>query len=259
MSDITGTGATEEATVRYLRSPLDALRLAVFVLIGMALLAITLGFEDSILGFEEDVLRLFGFLGRTAERVLFGGVMLLQILILIGALLLPLVIERYRLLGYFLVASLSAIALMSLVDGLVERQVSSVAENRLAEQAGLADTGTVAVASLAQIAAIFVVAAPFVSRRWRRAGSITITLVVLVRLLVAVRLPADLLLTLPLGAACGAAVLLLFGRPDRRPTHAAIRAGLVGAGLSATDLQPGVVRTGGTEWYDATLDDGTGL
>ena len=225
----------------------------------MVILAIALVFEDSIVGFEEDLIALFGFLSPGAERVLYGAVVVFQLLVVAGLLAFPLFTGRHRLVGYIALASVVALALMALVDGVVERQVSSALDNRLAERAGLSDSGTTAVMSAAQMAAMFVVAAPFVGRRWRRAGAIAMTAVVLIRLLVATTLPADLFVALPLGAACAAAVLLLFGRPDRRPTESAIEAGLTEAGLPVTRLWAASVDAKGSTPYFATLDDGSGL
>ena len=78
---------------------------------------------------------------------------------------------------------------------------------------------------------------PFVSAKWRRAGTATLAVVVMLDLVVAAELPASLAVAVPLGEACGVAVLLAFGRPDRRPTLAAIRSALVGSGLPVTDVR----------------------
>ena len=79
--------------------------------------------------------------------------------------------------------------------------------------------------------------APFVSVRWRRAGMASIAVLVLLRFLASAQLPADLIVALPLGAAVGAGVLLAFGRPDHRPTLAAIRVALTESGLPVGDVR----------------------
>ena len=177
----------------------------------------------------------------------------------LALLVIPLATKRYRLFGYLFAASIIASVLMALVDALVERQVSTLLVNELAERAGISDDVSVGPAGLAQLVAVFVAFGPFVSRRWRRAGAVTVVTVTLLSLLVSRRLPTDMFVALPLGAACGAAMLLAFGRPDRRPTLSAIRAALVDAGLSIEEVHPAVVDARGSTPYFATLADGTGL
>jgi hypothetical protein len=54
-------------------------------------------------------------------------------------------------------------------------------------------------------------------------------------------------------------VLFAFGRPDRRPTIAAIRTALTNSGLPVTDVRPAKVDARGSTPYFATLDDDAGL
>lgn len=80
--DVSGVGATQEEIRRYVRSPEDVLRLVVFATITLVLLGLTVWVEDSILGFEQDIIALFGFLSPTIERVLLGS---LEVVIAIEA------------------------------------------------------------------------------------------------------------------------------------------------------------------------------
>ncbi len=253
--DVTGTGAAQESTVDYVRSPRDALRLASFLLTGLVVLGVTLAFEDAVLGFELDLVNLFDFLGPQAERVLHGAVVVFQVAILVALLGFPLATGRYRLVGYLVVAGVAAVVVMAAIGSQVDRQTLTELDNLIAERAGLDDSPTDAARVIALLSALFVVMGPWASRRWRRAGAVAITAVALVRLLVATRLPADLLLALPVGATCGAAVLLAFGRPDRRPTIEAIASGLADAGLSVTEIHPATVDARGSTPYFATLTD----
>ena len=258
-ADVSGVGAGQEEIRRYVRSPEDVLRLIVFSSVTLVVLGITLWVEDSILGFEEDIVALFGFLSPTVERVLLGSLEVLIVVVTLALLVIPLATKRYRLFGYLFAASIIASVLMSLVDALVERQVSTLLVNELADRAGIGDDVSVGPAGLAQLVAVFIAFGPFVSRRWRRAGAVTIVTVTLLSLLVSRRLPTDMFVALPLGAACGAAMLLAFGRPDPRPTLAAIRSALVETGLPIAEVHPAVVDARGSTPYFATLADGTGL
>ena len=257
--DVTGAGATQEWTRGYVRSSVDVLRLVVFAATALVLFGLAVGVEDSILGLERDLVDLFGFLSPSIERVLQGLLDIAIVFIVLAVWLLPLFLKRYRLFGYVFAASVAAMLLMTGIDSVVDRLTPETLTNRVAERAGIDVSVADGVVGAAQLAAIFIAVAPFVSRRWRRAGMVVTALLVVGRLIVTPRLPVDLLLALPVGAAVGTAVLLAFGRPDRRPTLAAIRAGLAAAGLPVSEVHVAKVDARGSTPYFATLDDGTGL
>jgi len=258
-SDRTGSGASEEITRRYVRSPQDVLRLITFALVSLTFIGITIWLEDAVIGVEEDIIELFGFLTPSIERVLHGSIEVVSALVLLGIYLVPLFVKRYRLFGYIALASISSSILMRAVRWLVDRETSTSVLNELAERAGITESVPSSTIALAQVAATFIVVGPFVTRRWRRAGAVTIAVLFLLRLLVSVRLPAEAFLAIPIGALCGAAVLLALGRPDRRPTLGAIQAALGEAGLSVSEVHAASVDARGSTPYFATLDDGTGL
>lgn len=141
---------------------------------------------------------------------------------------------------------------------LVDRNVSTEAANELAARAGITNDVSSSVVGLAQLSALFITVGPFVTRRWRRAGGLIMATVVLLRLLVSAELPSDVLLALPLGATCGTAVLLAFGRPDRRPTLEAIATALGEAGLPVQEVHVASVDARGSTPYFATLDASEG-
>ncbi|MDX2379710.1 MAG: flippase-like domain-containing protein [Acidimicrobiia bacterium] len=257
--EIVGSGATEEVIRRYVRSPEDVLRLVVFATVTLTLLALATWVEDSIVGLERDLIELFGFVTPAIERVLHGTVEVIVVVATLLVWLVPLVTKRYRLFGYIISASLVASVLMSAAHWFVDREVGSLAVNELAARAGITTDVGSGIVGLAQLAAIFITVGPFVSRSWRRAGAVTMAVVVLLRLLVSSELPSDIVLALPLGATCGAAVLLAFGRPDRTPTLGAIAAALGDAGLPVDGVHPASVDARGSTPYFATLGDGTGL
>jgi glycosyltransferase 2 family protein len=260
-TDRTGAGATEQETRRYVRSPEDVLRLVVFSVVTLAVVGLTLWVEESILGFEADLLELLDVVSPAVIRVVNGATELVWAVLVIAAYLVALSTRRYRLLGYMVTASLATFAVMSGIDRLLDREGSNAVDNALlaAADADIGDSIANGVVRLAQLTAMFIVIRPFVSRRWRNAGIVTITVMLLFDLLVSVRLPVDLFVAIPVGAVVGTGVLLAFGRPDRRPTMAAIGAGLREAGLPIADIQPAKVDARGSTPYFATLDDGTGL
>lgn len=258
-SDLTGAGQHQEVTRRYDRSPQDVLRSVVFAVVSVSLLALTIGLEDAVVGVEADIVELFGFVSPSIERVLHGGVEIAALLIGLGIYLTPLITRRYRLFGYVALASVTSMLLMSGAQWIVDREASLIVVNELANRAGI--TGGTASGSigLAQMSATFVVLAPFVTRRWRRAGAVTIVVFLLVRVLVSPRLPAEVFLSVPIGALCGSIVLFALGRPNRRPTIDAIRAALLAAGLPTTEVHAADVDARGSTPYFGTLVDGTGV
>ena len=259
LSDVTGRGAQEEGTRRYTRSPEDVLRLVIFASLTLLLLGLTKWAADSIIGLERDLIELLGVVSPTIERVLEGAIEIIGFVVLLGLLAIPLITKRYRLFGYIFGASIIASLSMRALEEFVTRDAASTVVNELAARAGIEVQTVTAAPGLASTAAMFIVVAPFVTRRWRRFGAGLIALITLVTIVVSARLPADALLALPLGALCGTIVLLAFGRPDRRPTLSAIEAALRDAGLPVTEVRQAKVDARGSTPYFATLDGGTGL
>src|SRR5262245_45968262 len=160
--------------VGYARSPSDGLRLLVYALLAVGLLALTRWAEDALLGFERDVVRLLDFLDTPFERILAGVAQLFVVIVGLGVFLVPLALHRLRLLGYLLVASIAASTLMELVLAWLHRAQLARIEHELAVRAGVHVGGVLRPTSIAAVTASFVVLAPFVSLRWRRAGAVTI-------------------------------------------------------------------------------------
>jgi uncharacterized protein (TIRG00374 family) len=256
--DVTGSGATEQSTRAYTRSPEDVLRLVVFAALAVLLAALTKWAEDSILGVEQDLLQLFDFLSDSVLRVIHGAAEIVALIIGLGVYAVALSTKRYRLVGYVALASIATWAAMSGIDALIDRDAPTVV-NQLLAGTDLGDATLNGVVQLSQLSAMFIVVRPFVGRHWRRTGMATITLLLIVELLVATELPVDLFLALPVGAMIGTAVLLVFGRPDRHPTLGAIAASLGDAGLAVTEVHAAKVDARGSTPYFATLNDGTGL
>ena len=125
------------------------------------------------------------------------------------------------------------------------------------------DGSTVATTSGALVIAVwtasFIVLGPFVVSRWRRAGKIGITVLVVIRLVVSYNLPGTLNMALPIGATIGAAVLYAFARPDRRPSAARITKALVNDGLAVRQLSILATDTPGSTRCEAVLEDGSQL
>jgi glycosyltransferase 2 family protein len=258
--DIASAEASENEITSYFRSPVDVLHLVSFLVIALIALGLTAFADEAVLAFEEDLVRLFNFLSPSVERVLAGVAKWAFIVLAVGVYLFPIVTRRLRLLGYLAAAGVLSVLLMAGVGWLLDRgETSTLVTNEIAERAGVDSFLDTSVAPLAQLAAMFVVLSPFVDRAWRKTGGVVIGVAVVLRLLVAYHLPAALAIALPLGAAAGAAVLVFFGRPDRRPTLDSIAATLRSAGLPAAEVRAAKVDARGSTPYFATLADGQRL
>ena len=105
---------------------------------------------------------------------------------------------------------------------------------------------------IAGAVAVIVAASPWLSRPWRRAAWLTLLLVVVVRLVTGTVLPMELLLAFATGLTVGAAVLVVFGVPDRRIGSGEIAEALRAAGLPAESVRPADVTSKGSRPFDAS-------
>jgi undecaprenyl-diphosphatase len=249
----------EEDTLGYKRSASDLLRFVVYGLTAVALLALTRWAENAVLGLESDVLELLNFLDPPAERVLEGTAEVLAVIVQLGVLATPIVLRRYRLLAYVILGNLLASLAAGAAVEWLDREVPQKAVNELAKRAGVRLDEAFTPAALAALAASFVILAPFVGRRWRRAGAVILGVFVLLQLVLSVQLSGEVFFALAVGAATGCAVLLAFGRPDQHPTAAAIASSLAASGLTITGLDPTRITHRGERAYYATSADGSRL
>jgi glycosyltransferase 2 family protein len=104
--------------------------------------------------------------------------------------------------------------------------------------------------------AVIVAASPWLSRPWRRAAWLTLFLVVVVRLVTGTALPMELLLAFATGLTVGAAVLVVFGVPDRRIGPGEIAEALRAAGPPAESVRPADVTSKGSRPFAAAGPDG---
>lgn len=98
--------------------------------------------------------------------------------------------------------------------------------------------------------------APWLSRRWRRAGWVTLLAFLAVRLIDGLLVPVDALLIIALGYAIGAGTLLVFGSPDRSPKSGDVAAALATYGFAVTNVERIHADHGGSILMRATTTQG---
>ena len=242
--------------VGYVRSPSDVLRLLLYGSIAALLLLVTRYAQDTVLGFEQDLVDALSFLEPPAARVLDGMAQLLWVVASVGVLVFPFALRRYRLLGYLIVANLAASALTNAAIEFVDQEQPKRIANDLAARAGVHLGSSITATGIAILAASFVLLGPFLGSRWRQAGALLLAAFVAMRVVLSVELPVEVFLALAIGAAVGVATLLAFGRPDQHPSAATVVASLASAGITASDLGALTPGRGGSRVFLATLVGG---
>ena len=103
------------------------------------------------------------------------------------------------------------------------------------------------------------VLSPWIDRRWRRASWLALALFVVVRTIDGIVPPLEAMFVVAAAYALGAATLLVFGGPDRRPTGADIADALAHRGIDLVEIRAMPGRSNDSSRYVATKDDGSRL
>ncbi len=229
---------TREEVTGYERSPSDVLRTVVLTVAALLLVLVARWARGDASALQDEMVRRVSSAAPAIERVLTGTAALLAVASVVAAWVTAALTRHARLFGCLLASGVLAVAL--------SRGVAWVLDG----------PDRLEVDGLSVAAASFVVLAPSVSRRWRRAGALVLGLTTLLQLLVPLAFPATLAVALVLGAAAGSGTLLLFGRPVTRPTRSAVAAALTGSGLEPVDVEPASVDARGSVPWTAVLRDG---
>ena len=200
-------------------------------------------------------------LGRATGRVPVAVRELLLALAQVAAVFVPLAVaivlavqQRWRRLVLVAAAGVAASAIFVIAD------------RRLDLAGGLpdaVDSGTWLAAPdfpslpfIAGLAAAAMVGKPWMSRPWRRATDLAVAVLVGAVAIAGTLGVLELLLAAALGAAVGAAVLTLFGAPNRRPARAAVASALQAAGLNVVDLTLQRAEGGRSQLYTVDVAGG---
>jgi undecaprenyl-diphosphatase len=151
-------------------------------------------------------------------------------------------------------AAVTAVALRAWLDGVPSVSVEPALARLTADLGPVTAAGFPGAAGIAALAAAVTASAPWLGRRWRRAGHAAVAALVVLRFFTA-PLSFDSLEAAVIGWVSGAAVLVLLGGPSRRPSAEAIVEGLAAGGLPLLDLErAGVDARGSTPYFGAGLD-----
>jgi undecaprenyl-diphosphatase len=247
--------ATEPGRVA--RAPSDVLRLAVAVAILALTVGLGLAFGGRITADVAHLLRGLDILPTWFVTALVLAGQVLGIVVLGGGLVLALWRRNWFLIGAAAAAGAVASGLLLLLRPLLDDTAHRIAH--VSTSWTVLDPGKVPTAAeLALVAAVVTTAAPWVARRWRRAGWTLVVLMAGVRFLGA-PVTFDTIVALLAGWTAGAATVVLLGAPSRRPAGASIAAGLAAVGVPLARLEQASLDARGSTPYFATTTDGAAL
>ena len=230
------------------------LRLVVAAVLVLVVLLLEWLFGDTLVAFASDVLRGLDAVPQWTIDATVIGTRVLGVVMLGGLLAWTLYRRRWRMLVTVAVAGALAVVLVGWLDSLVGTDRGRDLVELDADLGPVTTEGFVSTAGIAAVAAILAAAAPWLGRRWRRAGwALTVGLVVTA--FVHAPVSFDSVLAVVVGWFCGAAVLVASGAPSRRPTRQAVMDGLAAVGLPVTRLeQAGVDARGSTPYFGVGAD-----
>jgi hypothetical protein len=255
MSEPTEIIASDPA--RATRAPSDVLRLAVALASLVLVVVIGALFDEAIVGFVADLIRGVDALPTWLVTGLVVVGQILGLVVIAGGAVLAAVRGRWFLLAVTAAAAVAAVLLTMLLRPIVdhfEPQVATVDESYTL----IPHDRVASVVGLAMLAAVVTAAAPWVGRRWRRAGW-TVVLIAAFTRFVGAPIEFDTLVAVLAGWTAGAAVIVLLGAPSRRPTGASIAAGLAAVGVPLARLEQASLDARGSTPFFATGHDGSAL
>ncbi|MEN8234437.1 MAG: hypothetical protein ABFR89_05885 [Actinomycetota bacterium] len=228
------------------RSPTDALRLLVAVLITIITVILAFVFPSLLGDLTEDLGGLIEGAGGTFPQI--TGLVVSAIVLAAPLLLLAFFLKQraYKRIGVIVLAGVVA----STVTAVVGRWLLNAVGTEL-PQAHDAAVATVAAyyPYVAAMTGAITAAAPWMPRRWQRVAWAALVALVLIRLILGTSLPAELILAMSIGVAAGAGVLFALGSPNRRPSGREIVETLERSGIRVSRIDAADVDARGSTPY----------
>ena len=239
---------------RYYRHPGDVVRLVVWGAATVLLILWTWLATSTAGGVTAD-------LGRATGRVPVAMRELLLALAQVAAVLVPAAVvivlavqQRWRRLALVASAGVAGIAIFVVVDSRLD--LAGGLPDAVDSGTWLASPDFPSLPVIAGMAAMAMVGKPWMSRPWRRATDIALAVLVGAVAIAGTLGVPELLLAAALGATVGAAMLALFGAPNRRPAPATVANALQAAGLDVVDLTLERAEGGRSQLYTVEVAGG---
>ncbi len=242
---------------RSARAPTDVLRLVTAAAVLLVVVVIGALFDEAIVGFVADLVRgLEALPSWLVTGVVVAG-QVLAVVVIVGGAVAAVVHRHWFLLAVTAVAAGAAVVLTLLLRPLVDHLAPRVADVDASYTLVPSDR-VASTVGLAAMAAVVTAAAPWVPRRWRRAGWAMVIIATLTRFLGA-PIEFDTVVAVLAGWTAGAAAIVGLGAPSRRPTGHSIASGLASVGVPLSRLEQASLDARGSTPYFATTSDGSAL
>lgn len=242
---------------RTVRSPTDALRFVVAMLVASVTVIIVIAFPDTFGGLGRDLSLVFEDASEAAAEI--AGLGLTAIVLAIPLVLVVFFIRRRDLHRLAIVALAAAIGAIATSLGIAWLTVILRDTIVTPEYGSIVVAQTAYYPYVAALSAAITAASPWMPRRWERIAWGALTVLVILRLVFSSTLPAELVLALALGVASGSALLFALGSPNRQPTGPEIVATLRRAGIDPIRLDVATVDARGSTPYFLRTGDGDRL
>ena len=236
------------------RHPVDVVRAVVAGVAFVVLLYLCLRHAGDVRSVSVDLVELVNRLPRWVRDLLLGISQIVALVVPMGMALI--LVRRPRLLATALGAAVAAGLVMALVQGWIDDAVPNRVREVTERVSWLTGAAFPSGAYVAGFTAAVVVLGPVISRFWRRAALVGLSVGILSRVVTAVAVPLNLAVTVALGALVGSLALLVVGSPRRRASRRTVLAGLASSGFPAVRIDPIDVGARHSRTFTATAADG---
>ncbi len=240
---------------RYFRHPGDVIHLVVWGLVTFVLLVFIELAEGTNAGLRDDLADVVALIPVALRQLAVTVAQLLAILATAIVVVVIVLRRRWRRLVHLTLAAFVGVGTFAMLDGAFGIP-GSVAE-ALEDDFWLIPARFPSPLLLAGAAAAVAVGKPWLSKPWGRSVDRWLVVVAVAILVAGTAGLAEVLLAVAAGKLAGAAVLVVLGAPNRRPTPRAIATALEQSGLPVTALTLQRSTGGRSQLYRATLGDGT--
>lgn len=236
-------GGTSHPPDVWVRHPADIARLLVAGIVLALGMALANTYPTAVRDVSSSLVELVLHLPSGVRAGLLGATQLAALAAPVGVTAILVYRRRFRLLGVTaLAAAIGAIAL-ALVQGRLDRTVPSMVIRLGDGDSWVSGADFPSGAYLAGLTAAVLVLGTVTTRRWTRVMHLGVAVAAFCRMVTAVSVPLNLVVTVALGAVVGSAVLAVLGSPQRRislgdAAEAARRAGVTFTEIRAVD-RPG--------------------
>lgn len=235
------------------RSPTDALRLIVTTLVTLVTVLLVLAFPETMGRLVEDLAAAFDGSGGAAPEV--AG-FVVAVIVVASPVILFVFFVREREFGRVAIIGLAAVIGAVISTTIIQWLLRAIGIDQAQASTGAVVTASAYYPYVGAMTAAVTAAHPWLPRRWQRAAWWAIVALVLIRVLLASALPAELILSISIGVASGAGVLFALGSPNRRPTGHQIVDTLKRSGVDVARIDAANVDARGSTPYFIETTDG---